>query len=136
MRMSKWAPVFLVLALGACGLSSNSNGPLVPDAKSPISDVPVPAGFSMKEDSTSQIIQANSLRVVNHRYTGSDDWLEVVAFYRTQLPTKEWTFVDQTQPPAKELTLHYSKRSEDLRVTVTKRTFDTQIRIKIDPIAK
>lgn len=136
MRITKIAPLMMALMVGGCGLFSSSTGPLIPDSKSPISDVPVPAGFSMKEDSTSQVISSSSLRMVNHRYAGSDDWLEVVAFYRAQMPTREWTFVDQTQPPSKEISLHYSKRNEDCRVTVTKRTFDTQIRIKIDPMGK
>ena len=136
MRLSRMAPLMMVLMLGGCGWFNSSNGPLIPDAKSPISDVPVPAGFSMKGDSTSQVITSSSLRVVNHRYTGSDDWLEVVAFYRAQMPTREWTFVDQSQLAGQEITLHYTKRSEDCRVSVSKRTFDTQVRVKIDPIAK
>lgn len=136
MRLSNMTPLMLVLLLGACGLFNSNTGPLIPDAKSPISDVPVPAGFAMKGDSTSQVISASSLRVVNHRYTGSDDWLEVVTFYKAQMPTREWTFVDQTQAAGKEIVLHFSKRNEDCRITVTKETFDTQIRIKIDPIGK
>jgi hypothetical protein len=134
MRMSRLAPLMAVLLLGGCGLFNSNSGPLVPDANSPIKDVPVPAGFAMKGDSTSQVI-AGKLRMVNHHYTGGDDWLQVVAFYKAHMASP-WAFVDQTQLAGQEIMLHFANATEDCRVTVSKGTFDTTIRVKIDPITK
>lgn len=136
MRFLRLAPVLMAVALGGCGLFNNSTGPLIVDAKSPISDVPVPAGFTMGDESSSKVISGSSLRLVDHRYKGGDDLLPVVTFYKEQMPGKEWVFVDQNQPNGREITLHYTKRNEDCHVTVTKRLLDTVIRIKIDPLAK
>src|SRR5437016_14474832 len=142
MRLSKIYPVLMVLALsgaaglGGCGLFNSNTGPLIADTRSPISDVPVPAGFTMTDDSSSKVITGSSLRVVDHGYKGSDDLLPVVTFYKEQMPKKDWTFVDQTQVSGKELTLHFTKRSEDCHITVRERMLGTLIRVKIDPLAK
>jgi hypothetical protein len=130
----KSIPLFAALALAAC--ANKHTGPLIADARSPISDVPVPAGFSMADNSTSRVVPANSLRVVDHYYKGSDDILSVVEFYRTQLPKHDWVVSEQSQTPGKEVTLHVTKRTEQCYVTVTKKTFDTQIRIRIDPLPR
>src|SRR4051794_24757129 len=98
MRLLRVAPVLLVAMLGGCGLFNDSRdgAALIVDAKSPISDVPVPAGFSMEDESSSKVITGSSLRIVDHRYKGGDDLMPVVAFYKTQLPLKEWAFVEMT----------------------------------------
>src|ERR1051325_4894181 len=114
MRLLKISPLLAVLALGGCGLFGQKNdAPLIPDARSPISDVPIPAGFTMMDDSSSKVITGSSLRVVDHGYKGSDDLLPVVTFYKNVMPGKDWTFVDQTQVSGKEITLHYTKKTED-----------------------
>ena len=137
MRLLKISPLVVVLALGGCGLfAPKSEGPLIPDARSPISDVPIPAGVTMMDDSSSKVITGRSLRVVDHGDKGSDDLLPVVTFYKNVMPGKDWTFVDQTQVSGKEITLHYTKKTEDCHVTVKRRTFDTTIRVRIDPVAK
>ena len=136
MRCVRFAPLMLVVWLGGCGLfggGSNAGTPLIADSRSPISDVPVPAGFTMDENSSSKLITGSALRLVDHRYKGGDDLMPVVSFYKAQMPEREWTFVDLSQISGKEISLHFSKRNEDCNVTVTRRTFDTQIRIKIDP---
>jgi hypothetical protein len=126
-------PLVLALVMGGCG--AKNTGPLIPDAASPISDVPVPAGFSMADNSTSKVVPGSSLRIVDHRYKGSDELLPVVTFYKEELPKRDWSLVDQTQASAKEITLHFTKKSEEAYVTVTQKTFDTEIRIRLDPVA-
>ncbi|HVT82020.1 MAG TPA: hypothetical protein VHM90_15350 [Phycisphaerae bacterium] len=129
----KVLPAILALSLAAC--AHRNTGPLIADAKSPISDVPVPAGFTMADNSTSKVVPGSSLRVVDHHYKGTDELVAVVTFYREELPKTQWTLVDQTQVSAKEITLHFTKRNEECSVTVTRKTFETEIRIRIDPVA-
>jgi hypothetical protein len=127
----------VVLALGGCGLfNAKSSGPLIADARSPIVDVPVPAGFAMSDESTSKVIPGGGLRVVNHRYVGYEDVLPVVEFYKQTMPTKGWVLADQNQQPGQEVILHYTKKSEECNVTVSERTFDTVILVKIDQLSK
>src|SRR4051794_20200154 len=44
----------MCLLTGCEMFNGSSVGPLVPDARSPVADVPMPAGFSMGDDSSSQ----------------------------------------------------------------------------------
>ncbi len=126
----------LIAATSACS-SNHAAAPetqpaLIPSITSPIADVPVPAGFSMTSNSTSQVIPSSGLRFVDHQYKGDDDVLPVVRFYRDQLPSRGWTLVDQSQLH-KEITLHFTKNNENCAITVWPGLLDTHIRIKIDP---
>jgi hypothetical protein len=125
----------LCVALAVAGCATKNNGPLIPDANSPISDVPVPAGFTLGENSTAKTVTAKSLRIVDHHYEGSDDFYDVIAFYKAQMPKNNWTSVGSSEPTGKEFTLHFTKGSEDCFVTVAKKTFNTEIRIRIDPLS-
>ena len=129
----KMLPAILALGLAAC--ANHNSGPLIADANSPIADAPVPAGFTRSANSTSKVVPASQLRVVDHRYEGSDELMPVVAFYRAEMPKHDWTVLDQSEASAKEVTLHFSKRNEECFVTVTRKTFDTEIRIRLEPIA-
>jgi hypothetical protein len=138
MRAPRLAALAVSLALAGCNLSSHSNpdAPLIADSHSPIADVPIPAGFTMTSESTSKVVNADQIRFVDHHYKGSDDPLPVVKFYKEQMPTQGWTWIDQTQPPGKEVTLHFTKKTEDCFITVSKGTLDTHIRVKIDPASR
>ena len=137
MRTTRFIPLLAMAALGGCGLfGGGGNKPLIADSRSPILDAPVPAGFTMSDDSTSKVIPGSGLRLVNHRYTGIDDLMPVVNFYKDQMPQKEWVFLDQNQPMGKEIVVHFTKKGEECYVTVTKRLFDTSIGIRIDPLTR
>lgn len=140
-RRAGWALIGAVVGMsmaagmGACSsnhAADTTQPALIPSITSPIADVPVPAGFSMRGNSTSQVIPSSGLRFVDHQYTGDDDVLPVVRFYRDQLPQRGWTLVDQSQVH-KEITLHFTKNNENCAVSVWPGTLDTHIRIKIDP---
>jgi hypothetical protein len=137
-------PLLLAAAvLPACSLFGNGSHStvsptLITAPNSPIADVPIPAGFALiKGESTSKVIPASNVRFVDHLYSGNDDLLPVVSFYRDQLPATGWALVDQTQSKA-DITLHFTKGSEDCFVTVTSGSLvkNTHIRIRIDPIAR
>jgi hypothetical protein len=138
MRLAQIFPLCVALTLGGCGLfgGGGGSGPLVADVMSPIVDVPVPAGFSMSASSSSKEVAAGGLRVVDHYYTGQDEFLAVANFYKERLPQKGWTWVEQIQPTGKEVIEHFTKKGEDCTVTVTKRLFDTMIRIQIKPLGR
>jgi hypothetical protein len=135
MRLVRFSPLFVMLVLSGCGLFSSSTGaPLIADMRSPIEDVPVPAGFTMTDTSSSKMVAQGGVRIVNHYYTGDDNILAVASFYRDKLPQKNWLWVDQLQPTGKEVIEHFSKKGETCTVTITRRLFDTMIRIQIDPL--
>jgi hypothetical protein len=89
----------------------------------------------MTGDSTSKV-EASGLRFVDHKYVGSDDVLPVVSFYKDQMPAKGWTFMDQNQLVHSEITLHYTKNSEDCLITVTPGGMHTHVRVQIDPAGR
>jgi len=120
------------------GPPKDKNAPLIPAANAPIADVPLPAGFTMvTSDSTSKVIPGNKIRFVDHHYKGEDDVLPVVKFYREQMPERGWNLVDQNQAKGNEVSLHYTKNSEDCYVTINPSGFGfTYIRIRIDPMGR
>ncbi len=115
--------------------SSTADVALIPALASPIADVPIPAGFTMTGDSTSKV-ESSGLRFVDHKYVGRDDLLPVVRFYKDQMPGKGWTFVDQNQLVHNEISLHFTKNSEDCIVTVTPGSFHAHVRVQIDPAGR
>ncbi len=118
------------LAIGGC---NKSTGPLISAPVSPIADIPVPAGFAMDASkSNSTVVPATSFRTAYHYYKGSDDVLPVVNFYRTQMPTKGWTLVDQNQMK-NEVTLRFSKSKEAAAITIRKALIKTHIIVKLGP---
>ena len=130
------ALTFTVAAIPACR-STAKEAPLIAAPSSPIADVPIPAGFvMMKEISTSKLVPG-STRFVDHQYSGSDDFLPVVKFYKDQMPGQNWTLAEQNQGNS-SVTLHFTKGSEDCVVSVTDgSTFKpTRIRVRIDPTAR
>ncbi len=125
-----------VAGLSACnGVSNRENPDLIPAVASPIADVPIPAGFRMTGDSTSKV-EASGLRFVDHKYDGTDDLLPLVKFYKDQMPTKGWSFVDQNQLLHNEIVLHFSKNSEDCMITINPGSFHSHVRVQIDPAGR
>jgi hypothetical protein len=138
MRILSAVTLSLALALTGCGLfATPSSGPLVVDSRSPITDVPVPAGFTLADDSRSNVI--NGQRLVDHRYKGTDQLLPVTSFYRDEMPKRGWKSTGTELVSGKESILRFSKENtskpETCTITVTARdlTFDTTIKIKIEP---
>jgi hypothetical protein len=123
------------LALPACSGSNHAEATpaLIAAVNSPIADVPIPAGFGMTGQSTSHV-EASGVRTVDHWYSGSDDLLPVVKFYRDEMPKTGWAFADQNQLEHNQVALHFTKNSEDCVVTVKPGTFHTHIEVRINPV--
>jgi hypothetical protein len=64
---------------------------LLPSARPPIDDVPVPAGFKLYESVSRSYSSAGS-RYIDHTYKGDADKTDVAQFYRKYMPAKGWTF--------------------------------------------
>lgn len=127
----------LPLALAAC---SSQHGPdsapaLLAEPNSPIADAPVPVGYKIMESkSTSKVDPVARIRIVDHSYSGGYSELQLTRFYRDQMPAHGWTFISQEQT-RRDITLKFTKNTEDALVTVWHGNFDNHIRIKIDPLA-
>ena len=138
MRAVRFTLLLVCASLASC--AKKSSGPLIPDARSPITDVPVPAGFTQAGDSRASV--ENGQRIVDHRYTGPDDVLPVASFYLEQMPKHNWRVQSNDQTSVKEAVLRFTReqtsRPETCTVTVTAQTwsFNTSIRIRIDPEKK
>jgi hypothetical protein len=126
--------VTAISALTGCG-THDSTAPLMPMATPPIADVPVPIGFDMVTDQSVSRVLPNGLRFVDHQYKGGDSQMQVVDFYKTNLPQQGWSMVTQDQVHD-EITLKYAKNDEDLLITIKSGNLDTHVRVKIDPSAR
>ena len=128
--------LIFVAVIPACS-NTSKDAPLLAATNFPIADIPIPVGFTMTKKSTSKIIPVSSTRFVDHQYTGPNDFLAVVKFYRNQMPTQSWTLIEQTQGNA-SIVLHFTKGSEDCIICVTDGDLltPTRIRVRIDPMAR
>ncbi len=63
---------------------------LVPRARPPIPDLPVPVGFKLVE-SVSRDYESDNLRFVDHTYRGDAALVQVKRFVNEQMPRKGWT---------------------------------------------
>jgi hypothetical protein len=142
MRFAPIASCIVCVALaGLSGCNSlttrDRNRDLDPSPNSPIADVPIPIGYTMSSDSTSKVVPGNQIRFVDHHYKGDADLLPLVKFYRDHMPEFKWNLVDQNQTAGSEVTMHYTKNSEDCYVSLTPGRFGyTYIRVRIDPIGR
>jgi len=125
--------VVAVASFAGCssGGSAASQPALVAAANSPITDVPVPAGFSMRSSSWSHVIPGSSQRFVNHEYRGSDGYLAVARFYKEQMPAHGWTLLSQQQFD-EIVTLNFAKNNEPATITITEGTFHTTINVQVN----
>lgn len=63
---------------------------LIPASRPPVSDLPVPMGFVLVEELSSDQL-AGGERKVNHTYQGREEKYDVDRFYTNQMPLKRWT---------------------------------------------
>lgn len=92
---------------------------LVPMARPPIPDLPVPIGFKLVE-SISRSYESAGARLIDHTYEGRESKYDVDRFYRKQMPLKGWT-MRSTQMVRGEHLLRFVKDTELCEVRITSR---------------
>lgn len=126
-----WWAVLLGLASGCAGSSeSSSRRMLEPSPKPYESDIPLPVGFRLA-DQSSEDWASGPVRYVRHRYTGRGLGTAVRRFYGRQMPLVRWIpesegFMHGTH------TLRFRRGSETCTVVVSGGRPDRAGRITID----
>lgn len=81
------------MLIGCTGPDPNAD--LVPQAVSPIADVPLPLGFEMDESKSKNRTEPTSgIRVVDHLFAGKEDKNAVAKFYRNRMSATRWTLAN------------------------------------------
>jgi len=89
---------------------------LVPQARPPIGDLPVPIGFKLDENKSIDFIVAGS-RFANHTYKGNADKLMVKRFYERQMPINRWTLTTAMFVGG-DINLDFEKETERCRIII------------------
>jgi hypothetical protein len=99
-------------------------------------DLPVPAGFKLMDDETTDYM-TGGLRYARHVYQGPADPVMVRDFFHEQMPLSRWRWID-TENEGGVQSLRFRKDAERCDVTVTRENRGwfpkTMIRIRISPI--
>lgn len=90
---------------------------LVPDARPPIPDLPVPIGFKMDEGESLDYA-LHGARFVNHKYKGGSEKLAVKRFYERYMPVNRWTLTTAMFVSG-DIMMDFEKETERCRVTIT-----------------
>lgn len=123
----------LVLFLHALGCQNNSGGDLGAQARSPLPDVPLPAGFEL-EELRSRSWKSGENRFVDHMYEGRGDKFAVSRFYEKQMPVSGWT-MESDQFLQGRGTMDFVKGHERCRITYYDETLGkTVVLVAIWPI--
>ncbi|MFP3938194.1 MAG: hypothetical protein ACLFVW_07605 [Phycisphaerae bacterium] len=131
MRTQWMASLFvtgLLVPLVGCGNSGQANArdnnrsnrapELVGQARPPVADLPVPAGFSLDEQK-SRGFTTGGARWVDHVYKGSADKFAVARFYKRNMPINNWDLMTDMFVQG-DIILTFEKQREAARVVVGK----------------
>jgi len=98
---------------------------LVAMNRPPISDLPIPIGFDLKEGKSRNFTAAGA-RYVDHVYRGSPDKFAVGRFYKRQMPINRWTLVTDMFVQG-DIMLDFEKDTERCRITITDGSFGSTV---------
>ncbi|MBN1942986.1 MAG: hypothetical protein JW849_06795 [Phycisphaerae bacterium] len=108
--------LFCLFALVGC--NTGGSGELQTQARTHVSDVPVPTGFDLVEKRSRSYQNQTGLRWVDYLYKGPGDKFDVIRFYEKQMTTYHWN--PQTQQTAQgQTSLDFEKEHERCRITVS-----------------
>lgn len=100
-------------------------------------DLPVPAGFEMVDNETTDYM-TGGLRYARHVYAGPAEPVQVRDFFQEQMPLSRWKWID-TENESGVQSLRFRKDDERCDVTITRENRGwfpkTMIRIRISPMA-
>ncbi|MFP4106913.1 MAG: hypothetical protein ACLFVU_12590 [Phycisphaerae bacterium] len=133
-RLTLWMVSVVLLAAGCNNTPTAANSPgeiseLSRQARPPVSDVPVPRGFSLDE-SRSRSFASGGLRYLDHRYTGGEDKFAVARFFKKQMPVFRWARVTDMFVQG-DIILDFEKDSERCRVVISDGGWTTSTVVKM-----
>lgn len=144
MRRHGCAMLMLALsaAIAGCGGSSGDGGvsaggsgdvgpvpELVAMRCPPISDLPVPIGFDLREDKSRNFAAAGT-RYIDHAYSGRADKFAVGRFYKRQMPISRWALVTDMFVQG-DIMLDFEKDTERCRISISDGGFLRSTRVKM-----
>ena len=141
-RKRSRARLFTVVVLMAASLSTLSamgcvrnagharGARLVVSARPYVKDIPVPAGFTLVEQSSEDWAMA-SLRYLRHRYAGSADKAALRDFYRVQMPLVRWSPTSDGSVHGR-YTMRFTRGTETCTVEIHSGTGRSSRRVVVD----
>ena len=143
----------LLLLLPACQQQTTTNGPettadrsatrprapmgLLPTARPPVPDLPIPMGFSMVE-SISRSYESAGARFIDHSFAGSEDKIDVDRFYMHLMPKYGWTLRGRRLVRGTYIHM-YEKKDEFCEVAISDRgglTSSTMITFTVQTLGR
>lgn len=140
MKRSVWSAGVLAAGIGFAVLSSGCRGIekvesinipnfLVVRPERPLADVPVPLGFTYKENGS--YIFSGNYRVARLLYRGTPHVDDCVEYFKEQMPQSRWAFVRDSGVDDREVMFH--NEAEELRIKFGRQGGLTVLRIDIKP---
>jgi hypothetical protein len=93
---------------------------MVSSSNAPISDVLIPAGFTLEESRSIHHARGNAV-IVDHYYVGSTAKAIVLAMYRSEMTANGWDFVSEHQGRNGAITLEFDHGSEECEIEISDR---------------
>lgn len=120
---------------GGQGPDAQPSPGLVPQARPPVADVPVPIGFKLIEPASRSFIAGDERRI-KHAYQGGAEKFDVKRFYARQMPLNGWKLLNE-QFLSGEFMLQFAKADERAELTVASTTSwgreRTTVKVSIQP---
>jgi hypothetical protein len=102
---------------GAPRMVEPAGGPdLIAQSRPPISDLPMPVGYSLDEGKSRSFMAAGA-RYVDHIYRGRADKYQLVRFFKRQMPAGRWVLVEDVFVQG-DWFLDFEKEGERCRITI------------------
>jgi hypothetical protein len=108
----------MVWAAGLAGCKSSESPIFFTSPSSPFPDVPVPASFTLVNQSTPGLAPATAGRLVEYSYQSTDGLQPIARFFSDQMPRRGWVLQAQSGG-SDRVALKYAKAGEVLLIEVS-----------------
>ena len=123
----------LLCMLSGCAWFSGDANPgieLASLSKTPVSDLPVPVGFTLDAE-RSRTFDSGVARLVDHLYTGNASTFAVARFYKKAMVLRRWRFVNETFSLGDQ-DLRFQRPGETCRVRITPGSWLHPTKLKLE----
>ena len=136
MRRTGILAIVAAAALMGAGCTTTGGGkeisitnPFVITPERPLTDVPVPTGFTYK--SKDSYVFSGNYRVAKLVYRGGAHIDACVAYFKQQMPVSNWAFVKDSSTDGRVVTFH--NEAEEMRIIFDRQAGLTHMAIEIKP---